>query len=373
MSNLLFVNIKDESFLYPSIWTVLRMRSQNPKLVDPAMDQYTQSANAAREDLPDEPDPRDFVRFATLAANSHNTQPWKFRIAERTIEILPDFTRRTPAVDPDDHHLYVTLGCAAENLVIAVNASGQAAKATIQRDENGDPFVRIGLGNGERTDRTLCEAIPRRQSTRSEYDGTPVSDAELRQLEDAAARPGIDVIFFTERQKLDEALKFIQAGNSAQMDDPDFVNELKSWIRFSSNTSIKMADGLSGPSAGNPNSPDWLGPILFKLMFRKKSENLKLARQLASSAGLAVFVAEDESPEGWISVGRSFEKFALKATALGLCHAHVNMPVEAPTVRPEFAKWLNMAERRPDLIIRFGRAEPMPMSLRRSVDDVITS
>jgi hypothetical protein len=25
----------------------------------------------------------------------------------------------TPAVDPDDHHLYASLGCAAENLVIA--------------------------------------------------------------------------------------------------------------------------------------------------------------------------------------------------------------------------------------------------------------
>ena len=335
------------------------------------MDRYTQSAYSSREDLPAEPGPRDFVRFATLAANSHNTQPWKFRIAERTVDISPDFIRRTPAVDPDDHHLYVTLGCATENLVIAANASGQAAKATVQTDDRGDPFVRITLGNGERTDRTLCEAIPKRQSTKSEYDGAPLSDVELRQLEDSAARQGVDVIFITERGKLDEALKFIQAGNMAQMDDPDFVTELKSWIRFSSNTSIKKADGLSGPCAGNPSSPDWLGPILFKLMFKKKSENLKLARQLASSAGLAVFVAEDETPEGWINVGRSFERFALKATALGLCHAHVNMPIEAATVRPEFANWLNMAERRPDLVVRFGRAEPMPMSLRRSVDDVI--
>lgn len=335
------------------------------------MDRYAQTASAIRTGLPNEPGPRDFVRFATLAANSHNTQPWKFRVSENTIDILPDFTRRTPAVDPDDHHLYTSLGCAAENLVVAANASGRAAKAAVHTDDAGDCFIKISLGQGEKTDCTLCDAIPSRQSTKSEYDGTPLSDAELHQLEKAASRKGVDFLLFTERRKLDEALEFIQAGNSAQMDDPKFVEELKSWIRFSSKTSIKKADGLSGPSAGNPSSPDWLGPFLFNLVFKKKSENLKLEKQLASSAGLAVFVAKDETPEGWINVGRSFERFALTATALGFCHAHVNMPVEAPTVRPEFARWLGIADRRPDLVIRFGRAEPMPMSLRRPVNDVI--
>lgn len=338
--------------------------------MDQVLDQYTQTANTVREPLPAEPNLRDFVRFATLAANSHNTQPWKFRIVEDTVDILPDFDRRTPVVDPDDHHLYVTLGCAAENLMVAANASGRVANATI-KNEVGAVFIRITLGNGESVDKTLCDAIPKRQSTKSEYDGTPVSEADLRQLEKSAARKGIDVHLITDRLKLDQALRFIQAGNSAQMDDPDFVDELKSWIRFSAKTSIKKADGLSGPSAGNPSSPDWLGPILFNLMFKKKSENRKLAKQLASSAGLAVFVADDETPEGWINVGRSFERFALTATAMGLCHAHVNMPIEAQSVRPDFARWLGMDQRRPDLVIRFGRAEPMPMSLRRFVDKVI--
>lgn len=337
------------------------------------MDRYAQAARAIRQNLPSEPAARDFVRFATLAANSHNTQPWKFRIAENAIDILPDFARRTPAVDPDDHHLYVSLGCAAENLVVAANACGRAATADVQRDSAGDYFITITLGHGEKTDSTLCDAIPRRQSTKSQYDGTPLSDAELHQLTQAATREGIDVLFFTERRKMEEALQFIHAGNTAQMDDPVFVEELKSWIRFSSKTSIRKADGLSGQSAGNPSSPDWLGPLLFNLVFKKTSENAKLEKQLASSAGLAVFVAKDETPGGWINVGCCFERFALAATAMGLCHAHVNMPIEVPTVRPEFATWLGLADRRPDLVIRFGRAEPMPMSLRRPLDDVITT
>lgn len=335
------------------------------------MDKYTQATSAIRKGLPAKPGLRDFVRFATLAANSHNTQPWKFRLSEGAVDILPDFRRRTPAVDPDDHHLYVSLGCATENLMVAANASGRSTTATIHKDNAGDFFIRITLGHGQKTDDVLCDAIPKRQSTKSEYAGTPLSAAELQQLENASVHPSVSAIFITGRKEMDKALEFIQAGNSAQMDDPLFVSELKSWIRFSMNTAIEKGDGLSGPSAGNPSSPDWVGPILFNFVFKKKAENHKLAKQVASSAGLVVFVADAEGPEGWINVGRSFERFALTATAMGLCHAHMNMPIEDASVRPEFAQWLGADDRRPDLIIRFGHGEPMPMSMRRPLDEVI--
>ena len=71
---------------------------------------------------------RELVRCATLAANGHNTQPWRFHLDPDRIMISPDFSRRTPAVDPDDHHLWVSLGCAAENLVFLERAMGGPAK-----------------------------------------------------------------------------------------------------------------------------------------------------------------------------------------------------------------------------------------------------
>jgi hypothetical protein len=36
---------------------------------------------------------QELVRCATLAANSHNTQPWKFGLSPDTISIRPDLTR----------------------------------------------------------------------------------------------------------------------------------------------------------------------------------------------------------------------------------------------------------------------------------------
>jgi hypothetical protein len=67
---------------------------------------------------------KDLVGYATLAANSHKTQAWRFRIADRAIFTLPDLARRLASVDPDDHHLFATLGGITENLVRWQRLSG---------------------------------------------------------------------------------------------------------------------------------------------------------------------------------------------------------------------------------------------------------
>ena len=70
---------------------------------------------------------RELVRYAILAPSSHNTQCWKFAVEDKAITIRPDPARRCPAVDPDDHYVFVTLGCATENLMQAALAHGLVA------------------------------------------------------------------------------------------------------------------------------------------------------------------------------------------------------------------------------------------------------
>jgi len=83
------------------------------------------------------------VHAATLAASSHNTQPWSFRIYADAITISPDFSRRCPVVDPDDSHLFKSLGCAAENLAAAAPAYGLMPDIRIESDGR----VVVGLTN----------------------------------------------------------------------------------------------------------------------------------------------------------------------------------------------------------------------------------
>ncbi len=134
---------------------------------DDGVNTYDAAADALRAPLPADAAPRDLVRYATLAANSHNTQPWKFRIGDGAIDILPDVTRRTPVVDPDDHHLFCTLGCATENLVVAAAARGLSGEAAFMAA--GDGGVRIGLSPAPARETPAFRAIPERGVSRAVY------------------------------------------------------------------------------------------------------------------------------------------------------------------------------------------------------------
>jgi hypothetical protein len=187
----------------------------------------------------------------------------------------------------------------------------------------------------------------------------------LKLLADAAAVPGVATMLITERSEIDKIRDLVIAGNTVQMNDPAFVRELKAWIRYNPRSALLAGDGLFSPSSGNPTLPDWLGPVLFSMAFRTTSENDKYAKQINSSAGIAVFASEKNDPEHWVLAGRACQRFALQATALGLKHAFINQPVEVSGLRPELAKLIGMPERRPDIVMRFGYGPDMPYSPRR--------
>ena len=312
---------------------------------------------------------RELVRHATLAPSSHNTQCWKFRIEDRSIAILPDLARRCPAVDPDDHHLFVSLGCAAENLIQAALAHGLKGQAVF--DATGGDALRIALEPTKPVASPLFRAIPERQSTRSEYDGKALSREELERLEQAGTGEGVRVLLLTGRAAMERVLDYVVRGNTAQMNDPAFVEELKAWIRFGGDEAARTGDGLYAASSGHPSLPSWLGSLLFGLFFTPASENDKYAKQVRSSAGIAVFVSDVADKAQWVEVGRCYERFALQAAASGIRNALLNQPVEVATLRPQFAALLGVGNRRPDLVVRFGRGPALPRSLRRPVSAVL--
>lgn len=334
---------------------------------DQAVRSIWRHSEAASSDAPAQM--REIVRYAALAPSGHNTQPWRFRIGERSIAIFPDRSRRTPVVDPDDHHLFVSLGCAAENLLLAAKAFGFAGGAEFSDDSEG--VITVALAPSQAEDGPLFRAIPERQCTRAEYDGRPLEAKELRLLEAAGSGDGVAVLMLTERAAMERVLDYVVRGNTMQIANPAFVDELERWIRFSDGEAIRTSDGVTARSTGSPAAPRWLGRRLFRAFFREKPENDKVARQIRSSAGIAIFVSNLDDKRHWVEAGRCYERFALQATALGIRNAMVNQAVEEAPVRRELAPALGLGEKRPDLVVRFGRGRAMPRSLRRPVDSVV--
>lgn len=306
------------------------------------------------------------IHAATLAANGHNTQPWRFRIEPRAIEILPDFSRRTPVVDPDDHHLFVSLGCALETLLQAGLGYGWAGEPEILPGGG----VRIALSSAPARPDALFQAIPRRASTRTKYDGRPADAATLRRLE-AAVGQDVALRWVLEPDERSRLTDMIVAGNNAQLADPAFMRELTDWIRFDAGEALARRDGLFTAASGNLTAPRWLGERLLPMVMTKNGEADRLAGWMRSSAGAAIFTGPAETPASWIAVGRAFTRFALTATAAGLKLAFLNQPVEDPATRRRMAAWLGEPAKRPDLVVRFGYGPELPRSLRRGPQAVL--
>ncbi|KAG7359205.1 nitroreductase family protein [Nitzschia inconspicua] len=318
---------------------------------------------------------RELIRYATLAPSSHNTQCWKFQMGQNSIIIQPDFSRKCPVVDPDDHHLYVSLGCAVENLDIAAKAHGFETQVDATHPEQG---IEVKLEVKDATKQTnptndpLFDAIGVRQCNRGVYNGEKLSWQDLGKLQEAGRGEGVQTLLLTEKKDTDTIKDFVIKANSAQMVDAPFRQELKSWVRFNDKEAKSTGDGLFGKCMGHPSVPRWFGGLIFDYGVNGKSENQKISESINSSAGLAVIVSEKNDPVQWVEAGRVYERFALTAASLGIHNAHLNQPVEVTTIRPEFTKALNLPdEARPDLVLRFGRGEAMPKSFRRPLEAVI--
>jgi hypothetical protein len=217
----------------------------------------------------------------------------------------------------------------------------------------------------------LIEAIPARQSTRAKFDGRPVATDLLRQLENACHEPGVSVLVVTDRAKISNIVDYVLQGNSAQMRDQAFMAELVRWMRFSEADALATMDGLFSRASGNPVLPSWIARPLLPWVFTEGGENKKYREHIESSAGIVMLVADTNDKAHWMAVGRTCQRFGLQATALGLKYAFVNQPVEVPAVRAQFATFLGIGERRPDIVMRFGAGPDLPRSLRRPPEKVM--
>ena len=330
---------------------------------------YDEAVRQVWRPLAPDSGPLEIARAGSLAANSHNTQPWRFSVSDAQISIRPDLSRCRPAVDPDNHHLYASLGCAAENLMQAALALGFDATAAVDNAEDGS--ITLSLDRRQPFDNALGDAIVVRQCTRGDYDARAVSAEDLAKLEAAGTHEGVTCLLITDRSRMDAISDYVVEANTVQLRDRAFMAELTAWIRFNDRMALTHRDGLTSRTTGNPSLPAWMARLVLPYVMTEKGEADKFARQIRSSAAVAVFAASSDDKAGWIAAGRAYQRFALQATKLDIRSAFINQPVEVTTLRPQIASFLGLGNLRPDLVVRFGRGPTLPQSLRRPLAAVI--
>ncbi len=307
------------------------------------------------------------VHYATLAANGHNTQPWKFAVKDNAIEIHPDYSRRLPVVDPHDRELWISLGCALENLLVAARASGFIPEVTYP--DRAD-FIHVQLAAGTPQGGPLFDAIPLRQNTRSAYDGRLVKNEDLDQLQALQLEPGVALQFATNPAAMETFLEYVNLGNLAQYADAAFVDELIGWLRFNKKEALSSLDGLYSICSGNPQVPRLVGRM-FVAGTKPQQQADADAAKLRTSPVAVVVASESDDRVSWVRTGQVYERLALKMTSLNIKSALLNQPIEVSTLRGQFQSAVGLGSSLPQLLVRFGYADAMPKSLRRPVDAVL--
>ena len=136
---------------------------------------------------------RSAVELATRAPSVHNSQPWRWRIGDRTVHLYADVQRWLPVTDADGRDLLVSLGAVLHHLRVALAASG--LRATVHRFPNPDEpdhvaAVELQPRVPAEPDLGLAAAIVARRSDRRCYSDWEVPSLLVTELISRAAEQG---------------------------------------------------------------------------------------------------------------------------------------------------------------------------------------
>ena len=314
------------------------------------------------------------IPSAILAASAHNTQPWKFKVGDDYVDIFVDWNRHLSVSDPSLRELYISIGCATANMLVAARYwDYQPALSYFPDGEAKDkPAARITLtpaGNASGSDiATLFAAAGNRRTDRTIYDGKQLIRQEKEAMPTASSH---SVILVEDKNAIQEIAALTEQSTLRTLSRKDFKEELSHWVR---NNWTYQHDGMPGYAMGIPAPLSLLSPVMVRLAPIHKQEGPKTREQMNSSSAVAVMVSATDTPTDWIKAGQNLEQVWLEATAAGLAAAPLVAAIEAGhDTRQELQRILN-TKLYPQSILRIGHAvhqKPLRATPRRTVAECL--
>jgi len=302
------------------------------------------------------------LRYAILAPSNRNTQPWRFAIGRDQITIHAEFSRWQRVSDAHKRELYISLGCALENLLVALEHFGfghVVTRAPGAEDESIAVQVAILDRPAASPYRTasMFRAIVRRHTHHGRYRRRAVAAKVLRQLADCRVEHDLNLLLTPDTAIKRAVDRLMLQGDALAFSNPRYRKEL--------------ADCIGEGSFGGP----WLLSLAQQFAVAHLGVSKAVARgdhaALMSSPVFGLISGRAGSSEVRIKAGQLLERLYLAATELGLVLQPISQLLEAEQVRMKFSK-LFRAGGVPLMAFRLGYADtPGHKTPRRALEEVL--
>lgn len=305
---------------------------------------------------------RFLLRYAILAPSNRNTQPWNFTVGRDQISLHSDRSRWQRVSDPHARELHISLGCALENLLLALEHFGFGHHLTLAPDAF-DSSIAAQIAILDRSSASpfrpahLFEAIVRRRTYHGRHRNRSVSPAALRRLRECNADRDLTLLLTDNTAIKRAAQGLMLRGEALGLSNPKYREEL--------------AASIGSGDFGGP----WLLSVAQQFAIAQLGIKAGDARgddkALATSPVFGLISGVNGGEAEQIKAGQLLERLYLTATSEGLSLQPISQLLEADQVRSRFAK-LFRAGGVPMMAFRLGYAvPPAKPTPRRPVEEVL--
>jgi len=318
--------------------------------------------------FPDNKTIREVLTLAARAPSVHNSQPWRWYVGERSLDLHCVPTLHLRATDPDRRDLILSCGAALHHGVVALAALGWHAE--VHRfpnpvDANHVATIEVQRQGCGELDVKLAAAIPRRRTDRRLYSPWPVPPGDLALLETRAAAAGVVVRRVDALARLREIVVKAVRQHST---DHDYLTELTTWSG--------RHDSVAGVPARSTPSPDPTAMIPGRLFAGAELAQPPGATAAEDNAVVLALGTADDDPLQRLRAGEATSLVLLTATALGLSSCPVTEPLQISETRAEVRATVFGDTGFPQMLLRVGwapiNADPLPSTPRRPLSEIVT-
>jgi hypothetical protein len=315
---------------------------------------------------------RVLVGAGVLAPSHWNVQPWRFEIDGGSIRLVADVSRALPALDPERRSMMIALGAALENMLVAARAYGLQPTVThFPHAGANDVVAEIAwTGGGERRDRPMFLAIADRRTNRRKYDGRGIYSQNRAQLL-AQMFEGCTLHWIDDRQRIRDLGDLVHDAVRDQTRDPRKQAESFLWMRRDDDDAERRGDGVSRDALELGGPAKWFAGRYFNPESRfvgwgAESAGKQARERVRSAGALALLTASRADEAQWLSGGRAYQRFALKATLLGIAHQPFSAPIELAPYRAELVRRFGATGEEAMMLVRLGHARRPDATPRRA-------